>query len=261
MAETETGRRAASVLIVDDEKNMRKTLADILGEEGYQVAAAATGEEAVELCSKQDFDVVLMDVRMPGMGGVEAFRQIRRHREGVRVILMSAYDMDRLKEAALDEGAIAFLAKPLDLQKVVQLIGEVKETAILVVEDDTRTADLLGATLKQQGYRVTVTQSPHDALELVEQIRFDLVFLDVNLPAMNGLELYLAIKKITPTAVAIMITGMEKEFERLAREAVRRNAYTIVRKPLEIGEILGLLKRTTAKRISGDVRKPPSEGA
>ena len=260
MAGTESGRRAGRILIVDDEKNMRKTLADILRDEGYQVATAATGEEAVALCSQQDFDVVLMDVRMPGMDGVEAFRRIRRHREGVRVLLMSAYDVNQLKEAALDEGAIAFLSKPLDVQKVIQLIGEVKETAILVVEDDAHTAGLLGTTLKQQGYRVTVTQSPHDALELVEQIRFDLIFLDVNLPAMNGLELYLAIKRITPSAVAIMITGMEEEFERLAREAVRRNAYTIVRKPLDIDEILGLLERLTAKRVSGDVRKPPSQG-
>ena len=260
MAETENAGGAGRILVVDDEKNMRKTLADILRDEHYQVATAATGEEAVELCSKQDFDVVLMDVRMPGMDGVEAFRRIRRHREGVRVLLMSAYDVNQLKEAALDEGAIAFLSKPLDVQKVIQLIGEVKETAILVVEDDAHTAGLLGTTLKQQGYRVTVTRSPHDALELVEQIRFDLIFLDVNLPAMNGLELYLAIKRITPTSVAIMISGMEEEFERLAREAVRRNAYTIVRKPLDIDKILGLLERITAKRVSGDVRKPPSQG-
>ena len=260
MAGTESAHGAGRILIVDDEENMRKTLADILRDEVYQVATAATGEEAVELCSKQDFDVVLMDVRMPGIDGVEAFRRIRRHREGVRVILMSAYDVVSLKEAALDEGAIAFLSKPLDVQKVIQLIGEVRETAILVVEDDTRTADLLGTTLKQQGYRVTVTQSSHDALELVEQIRFDLIFLDVNLPAMNGLDLYLAIKRITPSAVAIMITGMEEEFERLAREAVRCSAYTVVRKPLDIDEILGLLERITAKRVSGDVRKPPSQG-
>jgi len=260
MAETESGRGAGRILIVDDEKNMRKTLADILRDEAYQVATAGTGEKALELCSKQDFDVVLMDVRMPGMDGVEAFRRIRRHREGVRVLLMSGYDVNHLKEAALDEGAIAFLSKPLDVQKVIQLIGEVKETAILVVADDARTADLLGTTLRQQRYRVTVTQSPHDALELVEQIRFDLIFLDVNLPAMNGLELYLAIKRITPSAVAIMITGMEEEFERLAREAVRRNAYTIVRKPLDLDKILGLLERITARHVSGDVRKPPPEG-
>jgi len=141
---------------------------------------------------------------------------------------------------------------------VVSLIGEVKDTAILVVEDDEQTAELLRANLKEQGYRVSIARSSHDALELVEQIRFDLIFLDANLPSMNGLELYLAIKKITPTAVAIMISDMEKEFEEIAREAVRRNAYTIVRKPLDIDHILGLLQRITSKRISGDNRKPPT---
>jgi two-component system response regulator HydG len=257
MSKKDDSKKSGKILIVDDEENMRRTLADILIDEGYSVSTAATGEEAVELCSKLPHDTILMDVRMPGIDGVEAFRQIRRHKEGVRVILMSAYSIDALREAALDEGAIAFLSKPLDLERVISLIGEVKDTAILVVEDDEHTADLLGANLKEQGYRVTIAKSSHDALELVEQIRFDLIFLDANLPSMNGLELYLAIKKVTPTAVAIMISGMEKEFEEIAKEAVRRNAYTIVRKPLDIDHILGLLQRITRKRISGDNRKPP----
>jgi len=249
----------ARVLIVDDESNMRKTLGDILADDGYDVATAATGEEAVALCAAERFDIVLMDVRMPGINGVEAFRQIRRHQEGVRVILMSAYGLEDLKQAALDEGAIAFLAKPLDVQKTVHLIEEVKDTAILVVEEDESISGPLQVALKEQGYRVTVTASPHDALELVEQIRFDLIFVDVNLPVMNGLELYLAIKEITPTSVAIMITGMEEEFERLAREAVSRNAYTIVKKPLDIDHVLCLLQRATGRRASGDMRKPAGD--
>lgn len=244
------------VLVVDDEVNMRKTLSDILGDDGYDVTVAATGEEAIELCSRECFDVILMDVRMPGINGVEAFRQIRRHQEGVRVILMSAYSLEDLKKAALDEGAIAFLSKPLDLQQTVKLISEVKDTAILVVEEDESISAPLQAALKEQGYRVTVAASPHDALELVEQIRFDLIFVDVNLPAMNGLELYLAVKRITPTAVVIMITGMEDKFDRLAREALRRNAYTVLNKPLDIDHTLALLERITGRRASGDMRKP-----
>jgi len=257
MSKKNIARQSEKVLIVDDEENMRRTLADILTDEGYRVSTAATGEEAIKLCSKRSHEIILMDVRMPGIDGVETFRQIRRHQEGVKVILMSAYSVDDLKAIALDEGAIAFLSKPLDLEQVINLIGGVKDTAILVVEDDEQTAELLRENLRKQGYRVTIAKSPHDALELVEQIRFDLIFLDANLPSMNGLELYLAIKKITPTAVAIMISDMEKEFEEIAREAVRRNAYTIVRKPLDIDHILDLLQRITRKRITGDERKPP----
>jgi CheY-like chemotaxis protein len=206
---TQPTKQTDPILIVDDEENMRKTLAEILMDEGYNVAVATTGKEAVALCKTRQFRVILMDVRMPDMDGVEAFRQIRQRQKAVRVILMSAYSIDALKEAALDEGAIAFLSKPLDLERVVGLIAEVKDTAILVVENELHTAEFLQANLKKQGYRVTVARSAHDALELVEQIRFDLVFLDANLSTMNGLELYLAIKKITPSAVAIMITGLD----------------------------------------------------
>ena len=245
------------ILIVDDETNMRTTLADILGDEGYQVDTAADGLKAVAMCEETDYEVVLLDVRMPGIDGVETFRRIRRHREGVRVVMMSAFSMDDLKHAALEEGAIAFLSKPLDIDNVVSLIQDVRETAILVVEEDNHMAANIQSTLKAQGYWVTTTSSPHDALELAEQIHFDIVLIDVQLPAMNGLELYLAIKKVTPSSVAIMISGMESEFERLAREAVRQTAYTLIHKPLNLDNLLGLLNRITGQRISNAIEKPP----
>ena len=235
---------------------MRHTLCEIISDEGYEVVTASTGEESVAMCREEQFRVILMDVRMPGMNGVEAFHEIRHCQEDVRVILMSAYSIDTLKETALEEGAIAVLPKPLDLSRVVGLISEVKDTAILVVEHEERTAGLLYSSLREQGYRVTIARSPHHALELVEQIQFDLILLDTSLPVMNGLELYLAIKKLTPSAVAIMMTGPDKEFEAMAREAVRRSAYTIIKKPLNIGHVLELLARLMDQRLSGDLRKP-----
>ncbi len=249
------------VLIVDDEANMRKTLAEILRDEGYQITTAASGEEAVRLCQTNHFEAILMDVRMPGIDGVEAFRQIRQHQEGARVILMSAYSIEALKEAALDDGAIAFLPKPLDLDRVIDLVAEAADTAILVVEHEEETAAVLQNGLREQGYRVTVARNPQDALELVGQIQFDLIFLEASLPAMNGLDLYLAIRRITPSVVAIMIAGLENEFAALAREAVEHNAYTIVKKPLEIDLILDMLYRIMGRRISGDHRKPPLPGS
>lgn len=247
------------ILIADDEPNMRLTLRDIMEDVGYQVVTASTGEEAIHLCKESEFDIVLMDVRMPGLSGVDAFREIRRYREGIKVILMSAYTVDDLKFAALDDGAIAFLPKPLDMQKTIELINDARETAILVVEDDETVSKPLVEKLKAEGYKVTSTRSPHDALELVEQIKFDLIFVDVNLPVMNGLELYLAIKKITPTSVAIMMTGMEEEFLDIAKQAVSKNAYTFIRKPLDIDYTISMIERVSHRKASGDSRKPNIE--
>ena len=247
------------VLIVDDEKSMRFTLASILEYEGYEVDVAADGEEAVSLCRDKGYGVVLMDVRMPGIDGVEAFRRISRHQESVRVIMMSGYSIDDLKEAAFDEGAIAFLAKPVDLDQLIKLIAEVNDTAILIVENDAAIAIDLEDKLIDQGYRVTLTCSPHEALELAEQIMFDLIFIDAELPAMNGLELYLAIKKLTPSSVAIMISGRESEFLEIAKEAVRRTAYTVVHKPLDMDHVLSLLQRVTQQRAADHIVKPDIE--
>ncbi len=113
-----------SVLVVDDERNIRITLADILVGEGYEVRTADTGEKAVKLCHKRPFDIVLLVVRMPGMDGFEAFRLIRRERRDICVIMMSAYSTQEFRRVALDEGAAAFLRKPLDVERVLELIRE-----------------------------------------------------------------------------------------------------------------------------------------
>ena len=112
------------ILIVDDEKNMRTTLADILVGEGFDVTMAESGEKALKLCGRQDFDMVLMDVRMPGIDGLEAFRRIRKKKSQTRVIMMSAYAVDHLERAALAEGAVAFLRKPLDPERMLLLLAD-----------------------------------------------------------------------------------------------------------------------------------------
>ncbi len=244
------------ILVVDDEKNMRITLADILTDEGYIVETAANGVEAIEMCASDTYDVVLMDVRMPGINGVEAFRQIRRSHEGLRVIMMSAYSLDGLKQEALEEGAIAFLSKPLEIENVIGLIEEQKETTILVVESDETVSNPIYTTLKDRGFWVRVCHTPYEALTLVEQINFDIIFIDVELAEMNGLDTYLAIKQITPSSISIMISGREEEFVQIAREAVNQTAYTIIKKPLDLDHLISLLSRIQKQRVSDDIQKP-----
>jgi len=110
------------ILVVDDERGMRVTLADILRDRGCRVETAETGEQAVRLCATSEFDVILMDVRMRGIDGTEAFRRIRRRRSDARVIMMSAYALEHLEREALELGAIAFLRKPLDVDGLLALI-------------------------------------------------------------------------------------------------------------------------------------------
>ena len=122
---------AVSVLVVDDEKNIRSTLADILEGEGYQVTTADTGEKAIRLCHRRRFDVVLLDVRMPGVDGFEAFRRIRQQHDDACVIMMSAYSTQEFQHLALVEGAAAFLRKPLEVERMLSLIVRLTRRSVV----------------------------------------------------------------------------------------------------------------------------------
>lgn len=125
-----------AILIVDDHTNMQTTLKDILEDEGYQVMTAQTGQEAIDFCQKQKFDVILMDVRMPDLNGVEAYRRIRNFIGEARVIMMSAYSVEELKREALQEGVIAFLQKPLHVETLLALIEQTEQPPLLIARDD-----------------------------------------------------------------------------------------------------------------------------
>lgn len=242
------------ILVVDDEENMRRTLTDILQEEGYVVTAARSGEQALAMSEQASYDVALLDVRMPGMNGVEAARRLRSLQDTVRIIFMSAYTNDMLQRQAFEEGAVAFLSKPLDLDHVLQLIGAVHDTSILVIEHQADRAEALQAGLRQRGFRAQAVRTSSAALKLAEQVRFDVALLDAHLPEMKSLDLYLAVKGVSPSTVAIMMC--EASHREVAREAVRRTAYAVVDKPLDLEALTHLLERVKGQRLSGHLHKP-----
>ena len=100
------------VLVVDDDSGIRDALIDLLGEEGMEVVGAATdGPQAVVLAADLAPDVVMMDLRMPGMDGIQATRAIKKDNETTQVIILSAYDDSALTKGADEAGAYAYLVK------------------------------------------------------------------------------------------------------------------------------------------------------
>jgi two-component system response regulator HydG len=114
-----------SILVIDDDHGSADTLADILDSHGYAVRTGSSGEQAIALARDGAFAAVLMDVRMPGLGGVEALKTIRARTPETSVIMMTAYTRDELLHEAQCAGARAILPKPLDIDRVLAILAEV----------------------------------------------------------------------------------------------------------------------------------------
>jgi len=248
--------KVLSTLIVDDHVGMRTTLQDILEDEGYQVSSASSGDEAIQICQDKKFDIILMDVRMPGINGVDAFRKIKTISKDTRVIMMSAYSIDEMKLEALREGAIAFLQKPLDISQVLKLIEDDDNTPVLVVMQDPKEREEIVNILEDKTYRAHVTHSPDEAMDLARQIRFKLILIETKLDPISGLELYLALKQISPDAVSIMLAETEDVFIKQAKEAVQKNAYTFLKKPLKRDALISILD-TLKKQLNSNIIDKP----
>ena len=110
------------VLIVDDNKSLCRVLSYILNQKGYATTIASDGLEAIKLAEETSFDIILMDIRMPHMNGVEAFKEIKKLRPDAAVVMMTAYSVEELVQEALEEGALGIVYKPLDTEKIVTLI-------------------------------------------------------------------------------------------------------------------------------------------
>lgn len=112
-----------TILVVDDDRAMVRTLCDILRLRGWTAAAAHSGEEAVAAMRQAPCLWVLIDLKMPGMDGIEASKTIRDASPGARVILMSAHSTDKDLDRARSSGVIRFLPKPIDLPSLFEMLA------------------------------------------------------------------------------------------------------------------------------------------
>jgi CheY-like chemotaxis protein len=241
-----------SILIVDDNANQCKTMSWILRHKGYAVATANDGPEAIERVQQSPFDMIFMDIKMPFMNGVKTYRRIRKIRPDALVMMMTAYAVEELVQQALEEGAHGITYKPLDIDRAIAIIEEArhsrKGTLILVVDDDPGTCITLRNILVRKTYQVGIAHSGEEAIAMAQQKAYDIIFIDMKLPVLNGLETFLAIREINPQAAANMMAACRQDVAGLVEEALRNQAYACLHKPLDIDELLGLVEEIQERK-------------
>lgn len=114
----------ATILIVDDQPGIRRLLMEVLTEEGYNVYAAANGYEGIQKAKELQPALILMDMKMPGMDGIETLRELKYLNQADRVIMMTAYGELELVNSAKELGAYAYITKPFDIIELCTMIAK-----------------------------------------------------------------------------------------------------------------------------------------
>jgi two-component system response regulator HydG len=201
-----------SILIVDDDRDLAESLADVLETRGYAVELAGSGEEGVARFRQRDFDLVFTDVKLPGMNGVESFFAFRRIKPDAKVVMMTGFSVEQLLVQAIENGALAVLHKPFAIPDILAVLERVKPHGVVVVaDDDPDFADSIEPVLRGAGYKVLVARDGEDAVAKVVCGGVDLLILDLGLPLLSGLEVYLRLKDVGKLVPTIVVTGRERE--------------------------------------------------
>ena len=126
----------SSILVIEDKDSMRKMLAQTLSEEGYQVETAADGPEGIEKAKASQYDLVLTDMRMPDMDGLDVISNIKELNTDTAVIVMTAYGTIETAVSAMKKGAFDFLTKPFDTEHMLVLVDKALKSQRIMAENE-----------------------------------------------------------------------------------------------------------------------------
>jgi DNA-binding NtrC family response regulator len=125
------------VLLVDDEEEFVETLAERMRSRGMEVATSNSGRDALELVEDEPYDVVVLDLQMPGMDGIEVLERIKRRQPDIQVVLLTGHATVEKGVEAIKRGALEFLEKPIDISTLSEVIHNAKAEKMILVEQDT----------------------------------------------------------------------------------------------------------------------------
>src|ERR1700730_5227280 len=236
------------ILVVDDDKDHAESIADLLGLHGYAVDVAFSGEDAMRRFGEVDFDVTLMDVRLPGMNGVETFLQFRKIRPSAQVIMMTGFSVEQLIAQAVAGGAVDILYKPFAVDDLLDALKKVQPRGlVLVADNDPSFVESACNFLTANGYRVDVARTGAEALDKISSNSIDCLILDLGMPVMSGLEVYLQLRKVGCLLPTILVANCAEQ-----KDAVEKwlNPEQILTKPFDPVVLLTAVRNALDSRYA-----------
>ncbi|MFH1353235.1 MAG: response regulator [bacterium] len=210
---------AKKILVIDDEFAIAQLIKLYLEDKGYSVDTALSGTEGVKKAKEQKPDIITLDIMMPEMNGFQVMEVLKKDTDTskIPVILISVVGGPQ-KERGFHLGAVDFVSKPIDEDNLFSSIRKVEEGLtrtektkgeILIIDDETDTANLIKLYLEDKGFKTIVALNGPDGVNLAKEKRPDLILLDLRMPGMDGFSVMKVLKmdKETEKIPVIILTG------------------------------------------------------
>jgi DNA-binding NtrC family response regulator len=238
--------RSATVLVVDDERDTCANLRDILTDLDYDVDVAYDGPSALSLAQGKHYDVALLDVRMPGMDGLEVHRRLRNMQAATVAIVISAYASVDVACSAQQGGVWHVLPKPVDLARLLPLLNEAaNQPLLLIVDDDRDLCNSLWDVFRECGTRVGLAHDIAEADRQLRRVEHHVVLIDLKLPSGDGSRVLRVARDTNPKARTIVITGHRSEMAEVIDRLTSEGADAVYYKPLDVPELIATVQRLT----------------
>ncbi len=236
-----------SILVVDDDLHLLELLVETLESFDYQVTAAHSGPEALEKLAGRSYDLVITDIRMPGMDGIELLNEVRKRYSGLPVLLISGFSGSEAVGATSADG---FVPKPFRFANMEQLIENALESQsgkqrseirrVLIVDRDQSFRKVLSDALEQYGFAAFTVGSAAEALAEMEHGRFDILITELNAGDTPASVLLKEVQLMRPETVAI-VTGEDLPPGGPVPEFDTDSFVGFLGKPFRIEDLLRLL--------------------
>lgn len=232
------------ILVVDDDEGIRTSLSRVLRSSGHQVRVANDGFHAIEVSREFHPDLVLLDIRMPGMDGVETFEHLRSEAPGLAAIFMTAYATSERSIEAEERGAISVLPKPLDCQRLLKLIeATLSSSPILIADDDPALLKSIARAIEAHGIEVEAVTSLKQAIRALRKRPNRVVIADVFLEDGFGYELLKEMATRPTRPPFILITGRSDWLKSDAARGIDGDVVCLT-KPIDIDELIQQVHRS-----------------
>lgn len=241
------------ILVVDDDAQLRLLLVDTLQTIGYEATGVADGMEALSSLRAQPADLVISDISMPRMNGIQLATQLRQDYPEVGILLITGVATEETEKHARRERLCdGYLAKPFRIDKIESMIesllaqtpqpkGTPQGRRVLVVDDDPHFLDALVETVAMLGYEARGANDCESALEALKDGQYAMVLADVSMPEMNGFDLLRTLKRLHPGLPVVIMTG--HNLSEPATAMIKNSADAYLTKPFHQDAVKDVLSR------------------